>query len=256
MGMFEGKAVLVTGAASGIGAAAAQRFAEEGAAVVVADMNRDGAETVAELIRKTGARAHAVAADVSKADDNQAMVQAAIDRFGALDAAYLNAGAYVQAPFEEETEANFERMFAINLKGAFLGLKAVLPVLSKNGAAVVTASTSGVIGLGVAAAYSSAKHGVIGLVRSSSQAFAARGTRVNGICPGPVATAILGIEGVPSIAPADMLEATPYAGMLTPQHIAELALFLASPRSGGINGQYMIADAGFLASYPPMPAAA
>lgn len=253
MGMFEGKVALVTGAASGIGAATAQRFAQEGAAVVVVDMNRDGAEAVAELIRASGARAHGVAADISRADDNAAMVRAAIDTFGALDAAYLNAGAYAQISFEEHDEATFDRMVAINLKGAYLGLKAVRPALSRGGAAVVTASTSGVTGLSVAAAYSAAKHGVIGLVRSASQAFAASGARVNAICPGPVATAILGVEGVPTIAPADTLETVPYAGMLAPQHIAELALFLASPRSGGINGQYMIADAGFLASYPPMP---
>lgn len=252
MGMFEGKVALITGAASGIGAAAAQRFAQEGAAVVAADMNRDGAEAVAELIRSNGGRARGVAADISKADDNRAMVAAAIEEFGRLDAAYLNAGAYAHGSFEEQDEQTFDKMIAINLKGAFFGLQAVLPALSPNGAAVVTASTSGVIGLSVAAAYSSAKHGVIGLVRSSSQAFAAKGARVNAICPGPVATAILGVTGIPAVAPADTLEATPYAGTLTPQHIAELALFLASPRSGGINGQAITADAGYLASYPPM----
>jgi NAD(P)-dependent dehydrogenase (short-subunit alcohol dehydrogenase family) len=250
--MFEGKVALVTGGASGIGAAAAQRFALEGAAVVVADMNRDGAEAVAELIRANGGRASAIGVDISSASDNEAMVAAARRDFGALDAAYLNAGAYAQATFDEHDEATFDRMVAINLKGAFLGLKAVLPALSQGGAAVVTASTSGVIGLSVAAAYSSAKHGVIGLVRSASQAFAARGARVNAICPGPVATAILGVTGVPAVQPPETLEPTPYAGTLTPQHIAELALFLASPRSGGINGQYVIADAGYLASYPPM----
>lgn len=252
MGMFEGKVALVTGAASGIGAAAAQRFAQEGAAVIAADMNRDGGEAIAELIRSNGGQARAVTVDVAKAADNAAMVAAAVKGFGRLDAAYLNAGAYAQAPFDEHDEATFDKMVAINLKGAFLGLKAVLPALSKGGAAVVTASTSGVIGLSVAAAYSSAKHGVIGLVRSSSQAFAAKGARVNAICPGPVATAILGVTDLPQVQPADTLEPTPYAGTLTPQHIAELALFLASPRSGGINGQHIVADAGYLASYPPM----
>lgn len=252
MGMFEGKVALVTGAASGIGAAAAQRFAQEGASVVAADRDEEGAERLADLIRSRGGQARAVRADVASAADNAAIVDAALAEFGSLHAAFLNAGAYAQTPFEEEDEAAFDRMTAINLKGAWLGLKAVLPALARGGAAVVTASTSGVTGLGVAAAYSAAKHGVIGLVRSSSQAFAARGLRVNAICPRPVATAILGVPGIAALQPADALDPVPYGGTLAPQHIAELALFLASPRSGGVNGQHIIADAGYLASYPPM----
>ncbi|RJF94170.1 SDR family oxidoreductase [Sphingomonas cavernae] len=251
--MYEGKIALVTGGASGIGAAAALRFAEEGAAVVVADMNRDGAEKIAGQIRDKGGRANAIAVDVSSEADNAAMVAAAVDGFGGLDAAFLNAGAYAQMPLEEHDGATFDKMVAINLKGAYLGVQVVLPALNRGGAAVVTASTSGVIGLSVAAAYSAAKHGVIGLVRSASQGFAARGLRINAICPGPVATAILGVTELPPIQPADALQTPDYGGMLLPQHIAEVALFLASPRSGGINGQAHIVDAGYLASYPPMP---
>lgn len=253
MSMYAGKVALVTGGASGIGAAAALRFAEEGAAVVVADMNRDGAEAIAERIRGQGGQAGAIAVDVASAADNAAMVAVAIDTFGRLDAAFLNAGAYAQMPLDAHDDAVFDRMVTINLKGAWLGLQAVLPRIERGGAAVVTASTSGVIGLNVAAAYSAAKHGVIGLVRSASQDFAAKGLRVNAICPGPVATAILGVTELPPIQPADALETPAYGGMLLPQHIAEVALFLASPRSGGINGQAHIVDAGYLASYPPMP---
>lgn len=253
MGMFEGKVALVTGGASGIGVAAALRFAEEGAAVVIADINQASAETIAAAIRARGGRARAIRCDVANAADNDAMIAAAKQDFGRLDAAFLNAGAYVQTAFEESDAAILDTMVAINLKGAWLGLQSVLPALERGGAAVVTASTSGVTGLNVAAAYSAAKHGVIGLVRSTSQSFAARGLRVNAICPGPVATAILGVAESPPIQPADALALPDYGGVLLPQHIAEVALFLASPRSGGINGQEIIADAGFLASYPPMP---
>ena len=252
MGMFDGKVALVTGGASGIGVAASLRFAEEGAAVVVADINEAGAEAIADAISAKGGRARAIRCDVASAADNDAMVAAAKQGFGRLDAAFLNAGAYTQTVFEDTDAATFDSMIAINLKGAFLGLQAVLPALEPGGAAVVTASTSGVIGLNVAAAYSAAKHGVIGTVRSASQSFARRGLRVNAICPGPVATAILGVNESAPIQPADAL-APPADGVLLPQHIAEVAMFLASPRSGGINGQSLIADAGFLSSYPPMP---
>lgn len=253
MGMFEGKVALVTGGASGIGVAAALRFAEEGAAVVVADINEAGAEAIAEKVRVAGGRARAIRCDVSSAADNAAIVAAARQDFGRLDAAFLNAGAYAQTGFDESDAATLDSMIAINLKGAFLGMQAVLPALEPGGAAVVTASTSGMIGLNVAAAYSAAKHGVIGAVRSASQSFARRGLRVNAICPGPVATAILGVTEQAPIQPADALALPGADGLLLPQHIAEVALFLASPRSGGINGQSLIADAGFLSSYPPMP---
>ncbi len=253
MGMFEGKVALVTGGASGIGVAAALRFAQEGAAVVIADLNEAGAEAVAGQVRTAGGRARAIRCDVASAADNGAMVAAARQEFGRLDAAFLNAGAYAQTMFEDTDAATLDSMIAINLKGAWLGLQAVLPALERGGAAVVTASTSGIIGLNVAAAYSAAKHGVVGAVRSASQSFARRGLRVNAICPGPVATAILGVTDQAPLQPADALALPGADGLLLPQHIAELALFLASPRSGGINGQEIIADAGFLASYPPMP---
>lgn len=253
MAMFKGKVALVTGGASGIGAAAALRFAQEGAAVVVADLNADGAETVAAAIRSAGGRAEAVACDVAREEDNQAMVAACVDRLGGLDAAFLNAGAMnAMAPFDELDAATFDRMVAINLKGAFLGLKAVLPAIRPGGAAVVTASAAGIQGLTVAAGYSSAKHGVIGLVRSASRAFAERGARVNAICPGAVATAILGVTEAAPLQQPDALAAPDYRGTLLPQHVAEIALFLASPRSGGINGQAQIVDAGYQAAFPPL----
>ena len=253
MGMFKDKVALVTGGASGIGVAASLRFAQEGAAVVIADLNEAGAEAIADQVRAAGGRARAIRCDVGSAADNDAMVAAAKQEFGRLDAAFLNAGAYAQTLFEDTDAATLDSMIAINLKGAWLGLQAVLPALERGGAAVVTASTSGIIGLNLAAAYSAAKHGVVGAVRSASQSFARRGLRVNAICPGPVATAILGVTDQAPLQPADALALPGADGLLLPQHIAELALFLASPRSGGINGQEIIADAGFLASYPPMP---
>ena len=138
MGMFDGKVALVTGGASGIGVAASLRFAEEGAAVVVADINEAGAEAIADAIRAKGGRARAIRCDVASAADNDAMVAAAKQGFGRLDAAFLNAGAYTQTVFEDTDAATFDSLIAINLKGAFLGLQAVLPGVAVAGATSIT----------------------------------------------------------------------------------------------------------------------
>ena len=258
---FAGKAIIVTGGASGIGAAAARRFAQEGAMVLIADRDETGARDVREAIVETGAetgaetggRAEPVVIDVTLPADNRRMVEACRDHFGRCDGAFLNAGAMNRmGSFAELDEETFERMLSVNLKSAFLGLKAVLPVLERGGAAVVTASGAGVTGLPLAAGYSASKHGVVGLVRSASKAFAERGARVNCICPGMVETPLIGFMEAPEIVAPDALPVPAHGGSLRPQHVAELALFLASGAAAGINGQAIIADGGFLAAYPEM----
>lgn len=251
-GLFRDKVALVTGGASGIGAAAAERFAQEGAAVVVADRDLAGAEKMAGLIEQKGGRAIAVGCDVSVEADNEKAVAACNSHFGGLDAAFLNAGVFAtnpeEAPFDMEA---FERMIAINLRGAFFGLKAVMGGIRKGGAAVVTSSASGVTGLPSAAAYSTAKHGVLGLVKSATKAYAMRGARVNAICPGGVYTPLVGVTDVAPLVDPETLEMPEYRGHLVPQHVAELALFLASRRSAGIMGQALMIDAGFGVTFPP-----
>ena len=250
MSMFADKVVLVTGGASGIGRAAAIRFAQEGARVFVADLNLAGAEAVSAEI---GARASAIAVDIVNAESNLAMVENVMMTAGRLDVAFLNAG-YLgpMDGFEAAGEAAFDRLLAINLKGPFLGLKAVHPVIAKGGAVVVTASTAGLLGLHESPGYTASKHGVIGLVKASAPAFAARGVRINAICPGGVDTPMMGASDV-AILPPQELERVPLRGSGSAQHVAEVALWLASPAAGFVNGQAHIVDAGLTATFVPAP---
>ncbi len=245
-----GKVVLVTGAAAGIGRAAACRYAQEGARVMLADRDAEGAHAVA---RSIGPSAAVVVADIATAGGNTAMVEATLEAFGRLDIAFLNAG-YLgpMAGFEATDEALFDRHLAINLKGVFLGLKAVLPVIHDGGAVVVTASSAGMVGFAESPAYAAAKHGVIGLVKSVTPAFAARGVRINAICPGAVKTAMIGETDEAIIDPCE-LERVPLRGMGGAQHVAELALWLSSSAAGFVTGQAQLIDAGLLSTFVAAP---
>ena len=172
---FAQKVALVTGGGSGIGRAACQRMAAEGASVVVVDRDEATARRTVELIEAAGGKAIAVAADISSAADNAAMFDAAEAAFGGVDAAFLNAGILQPyGPFEKLSLETFDRVISVNLRGTFLGVQQAQARLRPGGACVVTASGAGVIGFAEAAAYSMSKHGVLGLVRSAAASFAAR----------------------------------------------------------------------------------
>ena len=246
---FAGKVALITGAASGIGRAAAIRFAQDGARVFCADLNLAGAQAVAAEI---GAGAAAVHVDVADYASNQAMAAHVIEQAGRLDIVFLNAGFYGAAEgLDTVDEAFFDRVVAINLKGAFNGIKAVEPVIAQGGAVVVTASAAGVIGHPANPAYSAAKHGIVGLVKSCVDAFAARGARINALCPGGVETPLIGAADVAMVDPAD-LPRVPLRGMGSAQHVAEVALWLASPAAGFITGQAQLLDAALLSTFAPV----
>lgn len=249
MTTFAGKVALVTGAASGIGRAAAIRFAQEGARVFCADLNLAGAETVAAEI---GGNAGAIQVDVADYASNQAMVATVMAAAGQLDIAFLNAGYYGAAEgLDTIDEALFDRLIAINLKGAFNGIKAVQPVIAQGGSVIVTSSAAGIVGHPGNPAYSASKHGVIGLVKSCIDAFGAKGARINAICPGGVATPMNGVADV-DIVPAGELQRVPVRGFGGAQHIAEVALWLASPAAGFITGQAQVVDAGLLSTFAPI----
>lgn len=253
MAQFTNKSVLVTGGASGIGRIAALRFAQEGARVCVADLNLSGAEAVADRIRADGGDAVAIKADVAQPDDNIAMIDAVIDRFGGLDIAFLNAGYLGPMQGFEATDLEFfDRLIGINLRGCFLGLKAVHGAIRDGGAVVVTASTAGLVGFAEAPAYAASKHGVIGLVKSAAPAFAARGARINAICPGGVETPMMGGADIDPIDPS-MLPRVPLRGMGSAQHVAEMALWLASPAAGFVTGQAHLCESGLLSTFVDSP---
>lgn len=252
--MFAGKVALVTGGGSGIGAAAARRLAGEGAAVVVADVRQEAAAHTVALIEAAGGTAVALAADIAQPADNARMFEVAQSRYGGADFAFLNAGIlqpYV--PLEEVTLELFDRIMAVNLRGAFLGIQQAVRHLRPGGACVVTASAAGVTGFAQAAAYATAKHGVIGLVKSAAEAFAARGLRINAVCPGLVMTPMNNFAADDGLVAPDALADPPYRGGMTGQHVAELALFLLSRRSAAMNGQAHLVDAAMLSAFPPMP---
>ncbi|HUD93569.1 SDR family oxidoreductase [Sphingobium sp.] len=251
--IFADKTALVTGGGSGIGRAACQRLAMEGAAVVVADIDLSSAERTAELIAARGGQAAAIRADISSEQDNQGMFDLAERRFGGIDAVFLNAGTLQPyGPLEDLSIETFDRVIAVNLRGTFLGVQQARARLRPGGSCVVTASLSGVIGFAEAAAYSISKHGLIGLVRSAAAAFAERGSRINAICPGMVLSGMTGHAGLEAIEEPDGLADPAYRGALSAQQVAEVALFLLSRRSAGINGQAQNIDAALLSAFPPL----
>lgn len=249
--LHAGKVAIITGAASGVGRSAARRFAQEGARVCVADIDATGAEKTVALIREAGGEAFFCATDIASKADNERLVAATVEYFGGVDIAFLNAG-YLGpcVDFFADPDGHFDRVIDINLRGSYYGLQAVGRVIRRDGAVVVTASAASLIGHPLNAAYSAAKHGIVGLVRSAAQAFAARGARVNAICPGGINTAMNFPEGVPDYhVDADSLPLPPFQGTGEAQHVAEFAVYLASRRAAFITGAAHLIDGGMLSRF-------
>ena len=249
---FKGKAALVFGGTAGIGRSVALAFASAGANVFISGLGAaDGREVEAEA-RNKGVDAAFMEADVTRASEVQAVVSRAAERFGRIHAAVNNAGIEGRfGPVHELQEADFDRIIGVNLRGCYLGLKSVGKSITKGGAVVVTASTAGLMGWSTNVPYTASKHGILGLVRSTAEAFAARGVRINAICPGMVNTPMFLPDGnEDQLLPPDDLAMPAFRGVAMAQHIAELVLFLASNRAAFMTGGIHVIDGGLTSTFP------
>jgi NAD(P)-dependent dehydrogenase (short-subunit alcohol dehydrogenase family) len=254
---FTGKVALITGGGGGIGRASALGFAARGAKVVVVDLDEAEGRASADLIHQHGGDARFVRADVSQAVDVRGYVQACLDAHGRIDCFFNNAGIEGRvAPTQDYDEAIFDAVIAVNLKGVFLGLRHVLPVMLKqgSGAIVNTASVAGLFGSPGMPAYVASKHGVLGLTKVASTDVAALGVRVNAVCPGPVETRMMrSLESQRNLNDPEAIHAAIAAGIPTgryalPEEIAGAVLYLCSDLSGDVTGTHIVIDGGRSAS--------
>jgi NAD(P)-dependent dehydrogenase (short-subunit alcohol dehydrogenase family) len=251
--MLDGKVVLVTGAARGIGRGSAQLFAREGAQVAVADISIGGVEETAELIVKAGGKAIAVSTDVSKADDVSAMMAAVLKVYGKLDCAFNNAGingslAGVGGKLTAEwTEEAFDRLLQVNLKGTWLCMRAELQQMVRQGAGSIvnTASLAGLTGFRTTAGYAASKHGVVGLTKTAAIEYAPT-VRVNCVCPGWISTDMIA-KAMDQHGDA-LLTRVASKRFGEPEDVGEMVCWLLSERARYVVGGAFIVDGGQMAS--------
>jgi NAD(P)-dependent dehydrogenase (short-subunit alcohol dehydrogenase family) len=247
-GQFTGKVAIVTGGSSGMGRAAALAFAREGANVVVADTNvQDGEETVRQF-KDSGAEALFVPADVSQATAVEALVNTTIATYGRLDYAFNNAGINEEhGPLTDCTEAEWDRIISINLKGIWLCMKYEIPQMLKLGRGVIvnTASVVGLTGGRGFPAYVASKHGIIGLTKAAALDYGKQGIRVNAVCPGTIYTSMYELRvGNDPETTARIISEIPLQRLGQPQDIAEAVIWLCSEGASLVTGHSLVVDGG------------
>src|SRR6201987_1794166 len=250
---FTGKTALITGGANGIGRAAALGFAQGGAKVVLVDRDQAAGEATAGVIRQQGGEARFVTADVTKSTEVRDYVEAALAAYGAIDCFFNNAGIEGKwAHTAEYDENTFDAVIGVNVKGVFLGLRYVLPIMLQQGrgAIVNTASVAGLVATPGMSAYVASKHAVIGLTKTAAGEVARQGIRINAVCPGPVDTRMIHSleEQISPADPAAVSEryqaAQPTGRYTTVEEIANMVLFLCSDLASNTTGGQFGVDGG------------
>ncbi len=246
--LFENKVAMVTGAGSGIGAAMARRFAEEGATVVVADVNEAAVREVAGEIEKMAGVAIAVQQDVSDPASVEKSVNLAIEKFGRLDVAVNNAGITGNLkPLADYGLDAWNKVIAVNLSGVFYGMKYQIPALLRSGGGSIVniGSILGSVAARDSAGYNAAKHGVVGLTKTAALEYAKDGIRVNAIGPGYIDTPLL--QNLDREVYDGLVGLHPIGRLGKAEEVAELALFLAPDKASFVTGSYHLVDGGYTA---------
>jgi NAD(P)-dependent dehydrogenase (short-subunit alcohol dehydrogenase family) len=251
MDRLRNKVALISGGGGSIGAATARRFAEEGAKVVVIDLDEDALGTVADELGAE--RCAYVETDVTDSDQVRDAVRIAVERFGGLDIAFANAGIFGEhASIVDYPEDVFDRVMAVNVRGSFLLAKHALAVMRDGGSLIVNSSVVGLMSDAGICAYATSKHALVGLMRTAAREVADRGIRVNSIHPGPVDNDFqqrieVTITGQPQDRAAELFEERiPLARHAAPDEIARTVVFLACDESSYITGATIKADGGLV----------
>jgi NAD(P)-dependent dehydrogenase (short-subunit alcohol dehydrogenase family) len=245
------KVVLITGAGSGIGKSIAELFAKQGAHLMLSDIRYNNIEEVAKEIKNKGGLVSCYPADISKLQDVESLIDYTLNKYKSIDVLVNNAGIMDDfAPVEDVSDESWEKIIGVNLNGPFFTCRAIVKIFKeqKSGVIINIASIAGLTGGRAGLAYTVSKHGLIGLTKSIAYQYAGTGLKCNAIAPGGVETNIMH-DLEPNPFGYSRMKAgagnMPEAG--TPDDIAELALFLASAKSGFINGAVMVADGGWTA---------
>lgn len=244
------KVAIITGASSGIGRASAVLFAKEGANVVIADIVRKGGLEAVKMIRNNGGEATFVKTDVSRASDVKRMVKTPVEKYGAIDILFNNAGINLEKTVTDTSEEEWDRVTDVNLKGVFLCSKYAVPEMMQNGSGVIinTASMFGLVGQVHEAAYCASKGGVVLLTKAMALDYGPYNIRVNCICPDmiqtPIHEAFVATLAEPEREMREMLKQIPLGRFGQPEDVARAALFLASDESSYITGVALVVNGG------------
>jgi NAD(P)-dependent dehydrogenase (short-subunit alcohol dehydrogenase family) len=259
--LLRDKVAIVTGAASGIGKAAALTFGREGAKVMCADINAEGAEATARTIADTGGEAASIRTDVIVEDDVKEMIAATVTRWGRLDVLYNNAGIGTGNPVTQVSIEEWDRIIDINLRGVFLGTKhAIMEMIKTGGGAIVnTASDAGLLGTPMLSAYCASKGGVVMFTKATAVEWARMGIRVNCVCPGVIRTPILDpmVQMAKAAGASEeqlwarMGKAHPIGRVGNPEEVAEAVTWLASDRASFVTGVALPVDGGMAGGMAP-----